>query len=132
MAEVRLEIVEYDDAGNITASYIESTAGTGESRVDVIVSPCSLSFVLSLLCYTNSCNCLASKGIKELRSKATRRLSSSRLSPFRDGRLYVVRASMHSRDFALDSQPVLCFLVRLMCFPWQISNLRTYYQAVDT
>lgn len=40
MAEKPLRIVEYDEAENVTATYVQSSSGVagGETRVDVIVS----------------------------------------------------------------------------------------------
>lgn len=38
MAEKTLRIVEYDEAENVTATYVQSGAGEGGTRVDVIVS----------------------------------------------------------------------------------------------
>ncbi|KAH7125338.1 vitamin B6 photo-protection and homoeostasis-domain-containing protein [Dendryphion nanum] len=48
MASTRLEIIDYDDAGNVTASYIESNAG-GKTRVDVILPKESKSYIQQIL-----------------------------------------------------------------------------------
>lgn len=67
-----LELIERNDAGIITTTYIETAAGEGVSRVDAVVRPTRLTFTMCRPLTTT-----ASESKQEPCTPAARRLLTS-------------------------------------------------------
>lgn len=80
----RLELVERDDAGNVTTTFIESAAGEGRTRVDAVVRPPSYATRMLRLTLT------AAQREQRLCTAASRRFPSCGLSAHCNGRLHTV------------------------------------------